>query len=548
MQTARNPEIELTARSFEELTERHDRELAEFHNLTDPQQARFQVKKYAEYSTNPWSFVRDCVYTLDQIDQKNPIKLFPSYLEYLELLCALWQRHRMLAIPKSRRMTCSWNFISLYTWDAMFHPGRFNGFVSKKEDDAGELVARAEFIYNHIPEWRIPRALLPKIRNGKMSKQPPLLEFEDINSKIQGFPQGADQLRQFTLSGILGDECAFWPDAQKFYSASTPTLEGGGRMTLISSRAPGFFKKIVFDKLDSPDLTFRENPPSTVKTPLEGVDVWKNPENKFIVVDLHYTANPAKRSRQWRETVRASLPLRDFLMEYEKSWQTYEGKPVYADFNPQIHSTREPIEPEPGIPLLLGWDFGLMPACVICQLVGQQFRVLEEILELDGSIKKLSPRVWNHLSVNYPMWTHDPSKIINFIDPAGNQRVQTDADTCAKVMRGENFKNIQVGPVNWEARKGAVEHFLIGLSGGKPNFLISEHGAPITFEGFNGGYRYPEKAIEVEPERIRPLKNKFSHPHDGLQYACDGARGKLKSYGNLQLATPSYSFQQSHRS
>jgi hypothetical protein len=539
-----NPEIEFTARSLDELIERHEREKAEFHTLTEPQQAKFQLKKLAEYSTHPWSFIRDCVYTLDQIDQRQPIKLFPSYLEYLELLCSLWQRHRMLAIPKSRRMTCSWNFISLYTWDTMFHPGRFNGFVSKKEDDASELVARAEFIYMHIPEWRIPRALLPKIRNGKMSKQPPLLEFEEINSKIQGFPQGADQLRQFTMSGILGDECAFWPDAQKFYSASAPTLEGGGRMTLISSRSPGFFKKIVFDKLDAQDLTFRETPPAPVKTPIEGVDIWRNPENKFVIVDLHYTANPAKRSRQWRESVRASLPLREFLMEYEKSWQTYEGKPVYADFNPKLHATPEPIEPEPGIPLLLAWDFGLTPACVICQLVGSQLRVLEEILESDGSINKLAPRVWGHISVNYPMWAHNASsKILNFIDPAGNQRAQTDANTCSNVLRTSGFRNIQPGPVDWETRRGAVENFLVGLSGGKPNLLISESGAPITYEGFNGGYRYPERALEIEPERIRPLKNKFSHPHDALQYAASGARAKLHEYGNITIKTPHYSFQ-----
>jgi hypothetical protein len=67
---------------------------------------------------------------------------------------------------------------------------------------------------------------------------------------IQGFPQGADQLRQFTFSGILADEMAFWNDAQEMYSASFPTLEGGGRFTAISSPGAGFFKALVFDQLD----------------------------------------------------------------------------------------------------------------------------------------------------------------------------------------------------------------------------------------------------------------------------------------------------------
>jgi len=317
--------------------EEHDREYAAFKALSGPEQVREQIRMRAFYAANPWDFLRDCVFTLDQVSQNDAIKPFPAYLEYVEFLARLWQRERLLAIPKSRRMICSWTFISLYTHDTIFNSGRFNAFVSKKEDDSGELVARAEFIFKHIPEWRIPKALLPVLKNGKMSKQPPVLEFEEIHSKIQGFPQGADQMRQFTLSGMLFDEWAFWEEAQASYSASKPTLDGGGRLTGISSRSPGFFKKIVFDQFDAADLTFRETPPVPSKRPLEGVEVWRNPKNRFVVCDLHYTADPAKRGEAWRTAIKESMPIRDFLMEYERSWQTFEGKPVYADFNRSIH-------------------------------------------------------------------------------------------------------------------------------------------------------------------------------------------------------------------
>lgn len=540
--------------TLDDLLARHDQEFHTFKGLTEPEKARFQLAKRVEYATKPWAFLRDCVYTLDQVDQRNPIKPFPSDLEYLELLTAIWLRKRTIAIPKSRRMTCSWNFISLFYHDTVFNKGRFNGFVSKKEDDAADLVSRAEFIHNHIPEWRIPKALMPKIKNGKMSKQPPIMEFEELNSKIQGFPMGSDQLRQFTLSGILGDECAFWDKAQEFYSASKPTLDGGGRMTLISSRSPGFFKKIVFDKLNSPDLTFKETPPAPVKKPMEGVDVWTNPDNGFVVIDLHYTANPAKRGKEWREAIKKSMPIRDFMMEYEKSWQTYEGKPVYEDFNHPLHVCKGSIEPEPGIPLLLGWDFGLTPACVVAQLVGRQLRVLEEFVETQGSISKLAPVVWKHLLVNYEAWMMSPrEKVFSFIDPAGFQKAQTDERTCVSVMmvagdlyrpeRKQGFRNIRPGPVDWEARKKAVEDWLIKTYGAGPALLISEDGCPILIEGFNGGYQYPKSAIEIEPTMIRPLKNKFSHPHDAFQYLCAGALGTIRTYETGNDSTPSYGFQ-----
>ncbi len=529
-------------RSNAELTrERHEREFHAFQGLTDVEKARFQTSAYSRYMRDPWEFLRDCVYTLDPVNQDRPIKPFPSHLAYLEFLCRLWQRKRQIAIPKSRRMVCSWGFISLYMWDTMFHAGRHNAFVSKKEDDAGDLVSRAEFIFNKIPDWRIPKALLPKLKNGKMSKQPPLMEFEELNSKLQGFPQRADQMRQFTLSGILGDECAFWEQAQAFYSASKPTLDGGGKMTLISSRSPGFFKKIVFDQLDALDLTFKENPPAPVKRPMEGVELWENPRNRFCVVDLHYTANPEKRGETWKEAVRSSMPIRDFLMEYERSWQTFEGKPVYADFNRTLHVSSGPVKVDPGIPLLLGWDFGLTPACIIAQLVGRQLRIIREFVETNGSISKLAPVVQLYLQTHFLSWIH-ADNITHYIDPAGFQKAQTDERTCADVMRtvfGSNSR-IQPGPVTWEARKKAVEDYLTKTFGEGPGLLVSED-CPILIEGFNGGYMYSDKALEIEPASIRPLKNKFSHPHDALQYLCAGATSLQKTY-RINLPTPSYGF------
>lgn len=525
---------------LEPILERNEREEHAFKLLTGPEQARLQLQMRQFYAQNRWAFLAQCVFTLDQVSHDSPIKPYPSYLEYLKFLTNLWTKEKLIAVPKSRRMFCSWNFISLYLHDTIFNSGRFNGFVSKKEDDAGDLIARAEFIYNKIPEWRIPRALLPKLKNGKMSKQPPLMEFEEINSKIQGFPQGADQLRQFTLSGILGDECAFWDQAQAFYSASKPTLDGGGRMTLISSRSPGFFKKIVFDQLDAMDLTFRETAPVPIQRPTEGVEIWKNPRNKFVVVDLHYTANPAKRGEVWKETVRQSMPIRDFLMEYERSWQTFEGKPVYQDFNRTIHVSKTRLKPEPGVPLLLGWDFGLTPACLIGQLVGRQLRIFSEHLEPDGSIDKLAPVVMSHLNQFYLPWLHGEDKILSYIDPAGFQRKDTDESTCAGSLRDHGFKSLRPGPVNWEPRRKAVEEFLTKTFGDGPAFILDEEKTPILIEGFGGGYRYPEKALEIEPGMIRPIKNKYSHPHDALQYMCAGATALRKQYGFKEMPTPSY--------
>ncbi len=525
----------------EGIAEQHDRELFAFKMLSPGDQQRQQLRMRAYYAANPWEFLRDCVFTLDQVSQNDAIKPFPAYLEYVEFLARLWIREKLLAIPKSRRMICSWTFISLYTHDTIFNSGRHNAFVSKKEDDSGDLISRAEFIYKHIPEWRIPRTLLPKLKNGKMSKQPPLMEFEEIHSKLQGFPQGPDQMRQYTLSGMLFDEWAFWEEAQASYSAARPTLEGGGRLTGISSRSPGFFKKIVFDQLDAPDLTFRESPPVPSKRPLEGVEVWKNPKNSFVVVDLHYTADPKKRGEAWRLAVKESMPQRDFLMEYERSWNTFEGKPVYADYSRAIHLRQGKMLADPGQPLILGVDFGLTPAIIITQLTGRRLRVLREFVETDGSIDKLGSIVWRHLELNYLSWIHQDDMLYCYVDPAGFQRAQTDARTCVDVLRKIGFRKVLPGPVGWEARRKAVEDYLTKTYGEGPGLEICEDECPILVEGFGGGYRYPEKAIEIEPANVRPLKNKYSHPHDALQYVAAGANSLRKQYG-LDIPYPTYGF------
>lgn len=190
---------------------------------------------------DPWEFLK-VVRTHDPIDKVNPIKAFPVHLEYIYYYVRMWQKYPKILVPKSRRMKMTWTNICLYTWDTAFHVGRHNAIVSKKEDDSDDLVGKCDFVLKNLD---FPKELIPKFEKTFNS-----LVIPELDSKIEGYPSGADQLRQYTFSGILADELAFWDDAQKMYAASIPTLEGGGRFTGVSSPAPGFFKKLVMDTLD----------------------------------------------------------------------------------------------------------------------------------------------------------------------------------------------------------------------------------------------------------------------------------------------------------
>ena len=488
------------------------------------------INNYSKYREDPWVFLTECVYTLDAVRKDEPVRRFPDK-PYLKLMTRIWQKYNMCAFPKSRRMTASWTIIGLYVWDAIFHKGRNIAFVSRKEEGSDDLVKRAKFIVDHLDQTKIPKDLIPKYRSVEN-----ILEFPEINSKIQGFPQGADQLRQFTFSGILGDECAFWEYAEKFYSASLPTIDGGGRMTLISSPAPGFFKKLCFDAMDAiGDIVTSEYAPA-FKRAMEGVRIWKNEKNKFVVFELHYTADEGKRSSEYKESIKNSMPLQEYLREYELYWDTFSGQPVYPEFG-NIHVIDNEPFPTPGLPMLVGIDWGLTPAAVIGQLDEGVLTIFEELTETNMGAIRFIDKLTKHIKITYPTFGDLKKNWLCFVDPAGNTKAQSDESTCFQIA-GKHFSLIP-GPMAWEERKNSVVHFLMKLEQGKPAFQIYEKKCPMLTKGFRGGYRYSDKSIEIEQTKLRPIKDMFSHVHDSTQYLCSGVKnttGRLSG----RVPVPSY--------
>lgn len=279
--------------------------------------------------------------------------------------------------------------------------------------------------------------------------------------------------------------------------------------------------------------------------PIEGVEVWRNAKNKFVVFQLHYSANPVKRDPEYRDAVRSTMPVAKYNQEYEIVWDSYVGKPVYTDFNKAVHIARKKIDPVMGLPLLRGWDFGLTPACVICQYVEGQLRVIREFTEENMGIEKFSALVVAELKILYPHWSSQKDNYRDYIDPAGFSRKDTDERTCAQYLVAHGMAPLP-GPVHWEPRRSAVEHFLTKQNKEGPCFIISGEDAPVTLRGFEGGYRYPESAFEIEQNKIRPLKDEHSHPQDGLQYVA-AAMKAWKPRHPSNIPRPGFGFTQPAR-
>lgn len=276
--------------------------------------------------------------------------------------------------------------------------------------------------------------------------------------------------------------------------------------------------------------------------PLEGVEVRKNAKNKFVVFTLHYKSDPDKRDPKYIEQIKASMPIRQFRQEYDLVWDSFEGLPVYGDWNPQIHGINRRIDPQIGLPLLIGMDFGLTPAAIVCQLQEETLCCLKEYTAQNMGVKRFLAMIIPQMKVDFPLWLDLRKDYACFIDPSGFFRKDTDETTCASVIEEAGFGKIIPGPVQWDERKNAVESWLTRYVKNGACFQVSLPNCPLLVQGFNGGYRYPDKVLEKEPtQKLRPIKDRYSHIHDALQMVCSKLLGS-RHRQVVHVAPPAYSF------
>jgi hypothetical protein len=193
-------------------------------------------------------------------------------------------------------------------------------------------------------------------------------------------------------------------------------------------------------------------------------------------------------------------------------------RPVYPQFSDQVH-VQENIPVLRHTPLLLTFDFGLTPACLICQRgENGQLRVLQEMYDDDNGLKQfLDERVCPTLSSE----KYRGIPVTAVCDPAGMQRSQADATLTpvSEILR----HNISVFPAKtneFSQRKAAVERLITRLcTGGKPA-LIVDKACRRLIKGFISGYCFRRKVGYNDLYRDVPEKNKYSHVHDALQYAA----------------------------
>ncbi len=203
---------------------------------------------------------------------------------------------------------------------------------------------------------------------------------------------------------------------------------------------------------------------------------------------------------------------------------TMAGKPVYPEWNDRVHFSEKPLAPVQGMPLLLAFDFGLTPACAVVQMSPKgQLLVLKEMVSEDMGIRQF------YSEVVRPVVRGEYSnfRVEAVGDPAGNRRSETDEKTCMQELM-ELGMLCELAPTNeFIARRESVAFFLQRLTSSGPGLLL-DPSCKMIRKGFNGGYRYERLKVSGSARfKDRPVKDKFSHIHDALQYACLQMRSEM---------------------
>jgi len=247
---------------------------------------------------------------------------------------------------------------------------------------------------------------------------------------------------------------------------------------------------------------------------MQGLKTWVNPINGFRVLRLHYSADPSKRSPEWKAEERKKYGEAEWNREYELIWESLEGRAVYADhWSPEFHVSRSPLGWNPKYPVCRGWDFGLNGACLFGQLFPHsRLFILREAVSEDISFETFIDEV-ARLSLEW----FPGASFVEFIDPTGRYRMGADERSYAMMLATKpiSARRIISGVNEPAGRVKSVIDFLKGNVKGLPTYLV-DPSCDTLIRGFNGGYVYGFDARGNLKDK--PDKNMYSHIHDANQY------------------------------
>jgi len=174
------------------------------------------------------AFIDECVIIDDAQDHGDGVGTMPFKLwdAQRDLLGAIEAEPRLL-ILKARQLGISWLCCAYALHLCLFKPNRLVLTFSIGQEEANEMMRRIQAMYDRLSEGM--RAEHPTSKRNT----------EEIvwanGSAIHALPSRKSAGSGYTASLIILDEFAKNENASKLYAAVKPTIDGGGKMIILST-------------------------------------------------------------------------------------------------------------------------------------------------------------------------------------------------------------------------------------------------------------------------------------------------------------------------
>jgi hypothetical protein len=210
-----------------------------------------------------------------------------------------------------------------------------------------------------------------------------------------------------------------------------------------------------------------------------------------------------------------------------------DGKPVLRDFNRKAHVAAKPIEPMPGVDILIGCDFGRRPCAIFGQYVRGAWTIIHELISRDMGADQFAPRLKNEIAQKFPGFQF---KIWG--DPSGDYPGQNDQQTPFQIFRKHRLPILEAPSILFTVRLQAMEAVVTRMTEGRPAFSVSPSCA-MLIAALDGGWRFRRLKVMGERYADEAEKDHYSDPADACGYLLlGGGEGRVLLRGSAEPARP----------
>jgi hypothetical protein len=327
-------------------------------------------------------------------------------------------------------------------------------------------------------------------------------------------PGDAGKLQSRELAGVFFDEVA-------------PAVSGAGideyifDMALSRLRQPGmswYAAKCVSNNPDEAHWTYRRFvDPGDIGTPAH-VEIAPLQLRGFTVMQEDLDENLHNLPPGYYERLRKNFSHRpDLVRRFVDGRYGFQqlGKPVTPEWSDDLHRAFD-LEPVKGESLLLTWDGGLNPTCIITQFTPMgHWNVLESYVgDAIGTYELIERVVKPVMHARYSGF-----ELVHTGDPNLESPEQSSSKQSAvKVIRRELGGRWRRAPDQIHERVDPLRWALTQARNGTGLLRVDARRAKHVWFALRGGWHYhtPKTGTQIQT----PKKNQHSHPGDAIGYAA----------------------------